>query len=780
MASGKVFAPSNMLAPGVRVTEKDYSFINSAPTANSVGLVGFSTKGPMNVPTLINTLQELHDTFGNPHPELADPYLIYAAEQVIQQSTSVFIVRCGETSPSDADFAETAEVDVGVAGGQVEIIGNVAGTFVFSEDTFFRWRLNGILASKVLVILANTMSNPSYSTTQVAALLNDQLSAGDGITFSVTADDYLECSSVFSYGTAASVEIVSVQNSLYGPSSVVGIGTGMTAGAVVGTADKYPNNSYVTAGTYDFTGLTGVTLQVVVDGSDNVNIDNVIQIVTMPTGVNTITDVVDYINDLVDDAVIPGGFVASAVSNNLKLATNHFGRDAKILVKPTSTAGGIFGIGGLSGVGVSPSRTSGGTGVYAGGIVTGSADTSGVASFTVTAESPGTEGSNTEVKIITDVRSGEFALSVFNNDVQVEVWGPLSKNPSAANYVESYIALNSLYIRVIDNTDTLAAPLEGLYALVGGTNGIPADADAQDSLLIGTSTGKTGLYALSDPDQSNIDLLAVPGRSSTDVVVAMIDLCQNKRADCFCIVDPPFGLGVDEIIDWQSGVHPLNLVRFDSDFGALYWPWLKVRDSFNQIDVWVPPSGSVLATYVYSDSIARPWFPPAGEVRGIVFNVKDVYSRPSADQKDSMYKFGNCINAIVNYSDSANFIINGQKTLQRRPSVLDRVSVRRMLLSAEKEIRRKTRPLLYEPHDEVLRTQFVNICKEVLQRIQVERGIYDFFVKCDAELNPPAVIERNELRAKIGVQPTRANEFTFIEFSVHRIGTFTETTVDQF
>jgi phage tail sheath protein FI len=780
MASGKVFAPSNMLAPGVRVTEKDFSFIVSAPTANSVGLVGFATKGPLNVPTLVTSLKELHDTFGNAHPELVDPYLIYAAEQVIQQSTSVYIVRCGETSPADIDFAETAEVEVGVAGGAVEIIGNVTGPYVFSEDQFFRWRLNGILASKVLVILANTISNPNYSIAQIVEALNDQLSDDDGILFYVATGNLLGCKSTFSYGTASSIEMVSVQSSLYGPSSVVGVGTGMTAGSVVGIHDKYPNNSYVTAGSYDFTGLSNVTLQVVVDGSDNVNVDRVIQIVTMPTGVNTISDVVDHINQLIDDAEIPGGFVASAVSNNLKLATTHYGRDAKITVKSASTAGGIFGIGGLSGTGTSPTRTSGGSGVYAGGIVTGSADTSGDASFTVTAESPGTEGNFTEVRVISDVRTGQFALSVFNNDVQVETWGPLTKDSSKANYVESYIALNSLFIRVVDNTDVAASPLEGTYALSGGTNGVPSDPDDQDLLLIGTSTAKTGIYALSDPDQSNINLVAVPGRSSTDVVVAILDVCQNKRADCFAIIDPPFGLSVDEVIDWQAGVHPLNLVKFDSDFGALYWPWLKVRDSFNKIDVWVPPSGPVLATYVYSDSIARPWFPPAGEVRGIVFNVLDVYTRPSSDQKDSMYQLGNCINAIVNYADSANFIINGQKTLQRRPSALDRVSVRRMLLAAEKEIRRKTRPLLYEPHDEILRTQFVNICKEILQRIQVERGIYDFFVKCDEELNPPVVVERNELRAKIGVQPTRANEFTFIEFSVHRIGTFNETTVDQF
>jgi phage tail sheath protein FI len=47
-------------------------------------------------------------------------------------------------------------------------------------------------------------------------------------------------------------------------------------------------------------------------------------------------------------------------------------------------------------------------------------------------------------------------------------------------------------------------------------------------------------------------------------------------------------------------------------------------------------------------------------------------------------------------------------------------------------------------------------------------------VKCDTELNTSDVIDRNEMRARIGVQPTRAAEFIFVEFSVHRTGSFAE------
>ena len=91
-------------------------------------------------------------------------------------------------------------------------------------------------------------------------------------------------------------------------------------------------------------------------------------------------------------------------------------------------------------------------------------------------------------------------------------------------------------------------------------------------MIIGSSLAFTGLQALSDTEQIEIDLLAVPGHSSTSVIIGMLDLCQNIRQDCFAIIDPPFGLTVAEIISWQNGQHPLNLTRFDSDFDALYWP----------------------------------------------------------------------------------------------------------------------------------------------------------------------------------------------------------------
>ena len=246
--------------------------------------------------------------------------------------------------------------------------------------------------------------------------------------------------------------------------------------------------------------------------------------------------------------------------------------------------------------------------------------------------------------------------------------------------------------------------------------------------------------------------------------------------DCMAIIDPPFGLTVTEIIRWQNGTHPLNTTRFDSDFGALYWPWVKIRDGYNRVDVWVPPSGSTMAVYARTDSLSAPWFAPAGVTRGQLPGVTDVFQRPTLEERDSMYGNRNCVNCIVQFADFEDFLVWGQKTLQRTPTALDRVNVRRLMFYIEKTIRAQSRVMLFDQHDEQFQARFTNLAEGVLEEVQVGRGIYDFIIQADDELNTPDVIDRNEFRARIGVQPTRAVEFMFIEFSIHRTGSFSENT----
>lgn len=778
MAILRGFPPSNTISPSVRIAEKDLSFIAPEQSFHRAGLVGFASKGPINLPTLISTSRQLRTVFGNPHPDTGDPYLIYAAEQYLLVANELYVVRVADEDPVSDEQAVTASIAVPAAGDLIKVESDLAGPYTFTADSFFRWKLNGVLASKTLVVLAGT-----YTTAQLVTELNEQLDFNnDGIKFyATTGTARLGVQTIWAYGPDSELEFVSVQNSILGgplsEGNETGLGTGMTRAVVTGTKAMYPNVGYQTPGVWDFTGLTNLNLQIVVDGTDNVLIDNVVQTVDLKDlhGASwTTAQVVAEINQqkVSGGGTLPGGWTAEASGNNIRIRTDHHGRDARLRIKAESTAEEIFGLPTTTAVGTSPLGVTGSVADDTFGRITGKENTTNATTFTLKADSPGIEGNLTEVKITNRTREGTFSMEVYNNGVQVESWGGLTKDATSRFYVESYMALVSDYIRVTDNTANGAGPKNGTYKLAGGTDGIPADPDEQDDLLIGSKVGFTGIYTLSEPEQIDIDLIAVPGHPSTSVVTALLDLCQNVRMDCLAIIDPPFGLTVNEIVAWQNGTHPLNLTRFDSDFGALYWPWVKIRDNYNRIDVWVPPSGSVMATIARSDFLAAPWFAPAGLSRGTVPGVTDVFNRPTLEERDLMYGNRNAINPIVQFTDIEGFVIWGQKTLQRRPTALDRVNVRRLMFYLEKRIRAASRVLLFDPHDEIFRQKFVNIAKNILTEVRVGRGVNDFIIKADKELNTPDVIDRNEFRARIGVQPVRAAEFIFIEFSVHRTGSF--------
>lgn len=904
MAILKGFPPSNTISPSVRITEKDLSFIAPEQSFHRAGLVGFASKGPINIPTVIRSRRQLNTVFGYPHPEQGDPYLIYAAEQYLLVANELYVVRVADTDPVSWERAKTAEVDVPSAGGEVVFVSSTAGPYNLSKDMYFRWRLNGVLASKTLVALSDenhpdpAVQSGGYSASQLAEDLNLQLDpAIDGIEFFSTLEQtnfvegenkttsdtdasaifnldnedliagsltgrvvvagvvvqsfsvnseggfsfrqvasssvkavsgsvdlsagtltlnysgnlsagvngvyvdykYTETFSTtrigvrttFSFGPRASLELVSVADSLYGPTSVdvgsnvhvspTGLGSGMNVAQFTGSV----------AGPFDFTTLSEFNLQVVVDGTDNVLVDNVNQVIDL-SGLGsdssaTAAEVVTAINNAISDGDVPGGFEAVAVGNFVSLRTLHAGSDARLLVKSESSVFELVGFDAplvdpvdassdpgdyVTAEGSAPEGVSGDESISTYGLVRGDNNRYGDVSVTLSADSAGIDGNSTQVVIKNNIREGNFIMEVYNNGVQVESWGNLSKDETSRYYVETFLSLVSDFVRATDNSANPSPPLDGTYSLAGGSDGIPADPDDQDHFLIGNAVGSTGLYALSEPEQIDLDIVAVPGHSSTAVVLAMIDMVQNMRMDAMAIVDAPFGLTVKEIVAWQNGSHPLNTTRFDSDFAALYWPWVKIRDSFNNVDVWVPPSGSVMAVYARNDALAAPWFAPAGVNRGIVPGITDVFSRPTLEERDLMYGNRNAINPIVQYADFQDFVVWGQKTLQRRPTALDRVNVRRLMFVIEKRIRQASRGLLFEPHDEQFRARFVDIATRILQEVRVGRGLTDFIIKADEELNTPDVIDRNEFRARIGVQPTKAVEFMFIEFSIHRTGSF--------
>lgn len=781
------------ISPQVRFLEIDNSLVAGPVSTSISGIVGFASKGPINVPTLISTVNQLHTVFGLPHPSVSEPYMIYAGEQYLQISTVLWVVRVADTNPTSPYAAQTAQIAIPGAGGQVLMVGNVVGPYVFPVNKFMSFRLNTFLSSRLLVILAGT-----YTLTQLITALNAQLNPPiDGIMFYATSNNTLGIETTFSYGPNASIELLSISNSFYGPGSIVGLGTLMTEATITGTAIKYPNNSYQVSGTYDLTGIASATLNIVIDGTGNVNIDNVVQQIVLPSTSSTISTIVSYINNLITLGTIPGGFVASvASSTTLKFSTLAVGENSILLVKPNSTVASVFGLATTTNFGTSPTATSGALPdlTYTAGIVYGSSVTNATTTFTLTADSPGIEGNSTYVTITNDATTGDFNFSVFNSNGQVEAFGPLTKNQASTNYLVTYLLSNSNYLRAVDVTSNPAVPAAGTYYLTGGTDGIPVSPDAQDALLIGGSSGTpgfnfaTGMQLFSSTETINIDLFAVPGHSSTAVALAIINLCQVERGDCLGIIDPPFGYSVQEIVQWQNGADPLNTVQFNSSCAALYYPWVQIYDIINRINVWVPPSTVILGAIANSDNLSAPWFAPAGPKRGLLPNVTSVYTQTSLSDRDYLYGNNNAVNPITHFSDIANYVIWGQKTLLRQQGdALNRINVRRMLFYIEKQITAASKQFLFEPNDPQTRQNVVNVGTAILKQVYQLQGIGNdangrpgYAIQCDVNNNPADVVALNELRVSIWVVPEYAIEYVYLTFTLESAQAFaTQVNVNQ-
>src|SRR5690606_27064093 len=140
-----------------------------------------------------------------------------------------------DEEPVSDEQALTASVDIPAAGDLIQIISDTVGPYTFNDDSFFRWRLNGILSAKTLVVLAGT-----YNVDELVDELNDQVDTNnDGIQFFVSDTDTIGVKTIWAYGPDAELELVSVQNAMYGGAVIdgtpTGLGTGMTQATLTGT-----------------------------------------------------------------------------------------------------------------------------------------------------------------------------------------------------------------------------------------------------------------------------------------------------------------------------------------------------------------------------------------------------------------------------------------------------------------------------------------------------------------------------------------------------------------
>lgn len=307
---------------------------------------------------------------------------------------------------------------------------------------------------------------------------------------------------------------------------------------------------------------------------------------------------------------------------------------------------------------------------------------------------------------------------------------------------------------------------------VGMADGIPTDpaySSELDAAIIGNPATATGLYAFQNPESIDINLLLTPGFSTGAVIGTALQVCES-RGDVLYIVDPPFGLRPQQAVDWHNGMLLSDLKSaINSSYGALYWGWLRSFDQFNNIEIWIPPSGHVSAVFSRTARETEQWFAPAGLRRGRLLTALDVEYSPTQGERDLLYGSGNAINPIVKFPQDG-IVVWGQRTLQRSQSALDRVNVRMLLIFIKKNLTQLLRNFIFEPNDRILWRQVQSTVEPFLADIQARRGLTAFRVIVDETNNTPERIDRNELWVSVFLQPTRTVEFIVLNLVVLRTG----------
>jgi phage tail sheath protein FI len=282
------------------------------------------------------------------------------------------------------------------------------------------------------------------------------------------------------------------------------------------------------------------------------------------------------------------------------------------------------------------------------------------------------------------------------------------------------------------------------------------------NLATSTASGSVSymkaINALSNADEFDINMIIAPGVVQIIhpyISNAIVDLCE-QRSDCFYIMDSTKA--------GDTIVQATNIASsIDTNYAASYYPWIKTIDINTNKLITVPPSVLLPGVFAANDRVAAEWFAPAGLNRGGLIGAVSVLNRLTQSEKDELYE--GKVNPIVQFPGQG-IVVFGQKTLQDKPSALDRINVRRLLLTVRKYIASTSRYLVFEQNTSETRNRFLNIVNPYLESIQQRQGLYAFRVVMDDSNNTPDVVDRNIMKGAIYLQPTKTAEFIQIDFNI--------------
>jgi phage tail sheath protein FI len=268
-----------------------------------------------------------------------------------------------------------------------------------------------------------------------------------------------------------------------------------------------------------------------------------------------------------------------------------------------------------------------------------------------------------------------------------------------------------------------------------------------------------------------IAIVAAPGLAGTDAAGKntrgeLIIHCKIKTQDRFAIFDSPETVENTGNLDLTllDSKNTSNVLPPTTDFAAFYFPWLQVFDPVKG-PIFVPPSGHLAGIYARVDTQRGVHKAPANEA---VLGILGLKYRLSKAQQDGLNPQGvNCIRDL-----NGNFYVWGGRTIGGDANAdLKYISVRRTLLFLRESIDEGLQWAVFEPNDPALWQKITRNVTAFLTNVWRSGALFGttpqqaFFVKCDAETNPPDVRNAGQVITEIGVAIVRPAEFVIFRVS---------------
>jgi uncharacterized protein len=369
-----------------------------------------------------------------------------------------------------------------------------------------------------------------------------------------------------------------------------------------------------------------------------------------------------------------------------------------------------------------------------------------------------------------------FNFSVLEGDQEVESFPAVTLTPGDRN-VEKIVNATSTKVKVkveLDKGVDLSGMVDVLKAGAFPLERVPpAPMPVSGKKFSGSESARSGINGLAVADDATMvivpDLItAATGADGTvdlglwkSVQTALISHCE-LQGNRMAILDSPPGMTVQQVKEWRSDV-----AMYDSQFAAFYYPWIKIENpagTNGDREMFVPPSGHIAGVWARTDETRGVWKAPANDtIRGCL----DIERPITKAEQGLLNPSGiNCIRPF----GTRGIRIWGARTLSS-DSDWRYINVRRLFNMVETSILDGTQWAVFEPNDMKLWEGINRTLTGFLTGLWSSGALFGaspdqaFYVKCDAETNPPESIDEGKLVVEVGIAPVKPAEFVIFRIS---------------